>query len=176
MKIQHYFPLVLLAAAAPLLQASDSKRTAEYILTTPSDFEGKEVTLDVAFVKPVQWKSPVPELAFFRALTIDRQDKKPGGHILVIIPAADAAKFAKKYGTDFEGRNESNTLRGTFLAAPGGKERHRRVWMIDTTGKAAELIKANKLEVNDEGEMMGEGGGPGGPGGPGHHPRKGMPN
>ncbi|MFZ4776654.1 MAG: hypothetical protein ACOYM3_14880 [Terrimicrobiaceae bacterium] len=178
MKILHCLPLVLLAAAAPLLQASDSKRTAEYIMATPTDFEGKEVSLDVAFVKPVHWKSPIPELAFFRAMTIDRQDKKPGGHILVIIPAADAGKFSKKYGMDFEGRNESNSLRGTFLAAPGGKDGHRRVWMIDTTGQAAELIKAKKLEINDEGDGdMGEGGpGPGGPGGPGHHPRRGNPN
>ena len=37
MKTLHCLPLVLLAAAAPLLHASDSKRTAEYILTTPAD-------------------------------------------------------------------------------------------------------------------------------------------
>lgn len=167
-------PLVLLAAVSPLLQAGDSKRTAEYLYTTPSDFEGKDVTVDVAFVKPTPWKSPIPELAFFHALTVDREDYKFGGGILVAVPAADSAKFAKKYGTDFEGRRESNSLKGTFIAAPG--RGGPRVWMIDLSGKASELIKERKLELQDEGGDFQPGPGFGGPGGPGHHPRKPMGN
>ncbi len=162
MKTLHLITLVLTAAFVPLAGAADSKRTAEYLLATPGDFEGKEVTLDVAFVKPVQWKSAVPELAFFRAMTIDRRDNKPGGHILVAIPASEAGKFSKKYGMDFEGRGDSNTLRGTLLAGPGkGPEKmdHARIWFIDTTGTAVELIKAKKLELIDEGPMGGPGGG-----------------
>lgn len=164
MKKHHYLPLVLLAAVVPLLHAADSKRTAEYILTTPMDFEGKEVTLDVAFVQPVHWKSPSPDVAFFHVMTLDRRDHKPGGGILVSIPASDAAKFAKKYGTDFEGRTESNPFSGVLLAAPGGKM-HHKVWLVDSTGKIADLVKQNKLIIEDEG------GGPGGPGGPGPGPR-----
>ncbi len=161
MKITTTLLTVLLAAGTPLLQAADSKRTAEYVLTTPADFEGKEVTLDVSFVKPVHWKSPNPEMAFFNAMTIDRMDHKPGGNILVAIPAADAAKFAKKYGTDFDGRNDMTTLRGTLLTAPG-KKMKRRVWIIDTTGKIGELIKKNDFAIDDEEE--GGGRGPGGHG------------
>ena len=172
MKTLIYLPLLLLAAVAPLLHASESKRTAEYILTTPTDFEGKAVTLDVAFVKPVHWKSPNPELAFFHAMTLDRLNHKPGGEILVVIPSTDAAKFAKKYGTSFEGRNESNSLQATLIAAPGGRM-HAKVWILDTTGKVADLVTQNKLAiVEDEGGGAG-GGGPGGPGpgprGPGSH-------
>jgi len=169
MKALYILPLVLLAAASPLLQASDSKRTAEYILATPTDFEGKQVSLDVAFVKPVHWKSPVPELAFFHAVTLDRRDHKPGGHILIAVPAADAGKIAQRYGLDWEGRNESNTLTGTLVAAPGrAAGMHRRVWLIDTDGKAIELIKAKKLELLEDG---GPGPGPGGrPFGPKHGP------
>ncbi len=171
MKTLHCLPLVLLAAVAPLLHAGDSKRTAEYILTTPTDFEGKEVTLDVAFVKPVHWKSRNPELAFFHVMTLDRRDRKPGGEILVAISSADSSKFAKKYGMDFEGRTESNPFSGVLVAAPGGKMQGK-IWLVDSTGKIADLVKQNKLVIEDEGP-----GGPGGPGprgpGPGPHgPRK----
>jgi len=158
---------VLLASLVPMLHASDSKRTAEYYLVTPTDFEGKEVTLDVAFVKPTHWKCPVPELAFFHALTIDKRDYKPGGEIMVAIPSAEAEKFAKKYGTDFEGRTNSNTLKGVLIAAPGG-QMHPKFWIVDTTGKVGELVKQKKLAI-EEGEMDGGGFGPGGPGGPGPH-------
>ncbi|MCK9588062.1 MAG: hypothetical protein WC076_09720 [Terrimicrobiaceae bacterium] len=159
MKTLLCLPLVLLAAVVPLLHASDSKRTAEYILTSPTDFEGKEVTLDVAFVNPVHWKSPNPELAFFHAVTLDRRDHKFGGRILVAIPSGEASKFAKKYGTDFEGRNESNSFQGTLITAPGGRM-HAKVWILDSTGKVADLIKQHKLAiVEDEG-----GGAPGGRG------------
>lgn len=154
MKTHHLLPLVL-ALSAPWLLA-DSKRTAEHVLATPSDYAGKEITLDVAFVKPVQWKSPVPELAFFYALTIDRSDDRPGGHLLVAIPASEAGAFAKKYGMDFDGRNDRDTLRGVFLAAPGREEK-RRIWFVDTTGQAFELIKAKKLELVDDGGPMGGG-------------------
>ena len=164
MKTLHCLPRVLLATVAPLIHASDSKRTAEYILTTPADFEGKEVTLDVAFVKPVHWKSPNPELAFFHAMTIDRLNHKPGGEILVAIPSTDAAKFAKKFGTSFERRNESDSLQATLVAAPGGRM-HAKVWILDTTGKVADLVKQDKLAIVED-----EGGGGAGPGS--HGPRK----
>jgi hypothetical protein len=105
-------PFLLSAVALTLFgslaisEAADSKRTAEYLLSSPLTHEGKAVTVDVAAVKPVQWKSPLPELTFFHALTMDRIDRKPGGGILVAVPTAEAASFAKKYGTDFEGRHE----------------------------------------------------------------------
>lgn len=160
---------VLLASAPTLLHAADSKRTAEYLLTTPSEFEGKEVTLDVSFVKPVHWKSPVPELAFFHALTMDRRDDKPGGEILVVVPSADAAKFAKKYGTDFKGRNSMTTLRGVLISTTGGR-RHMGIWLVDTTGKVADLVEQNKLAIENGERGGGPGAGPGaGPGDRGWH-------
>ena len=157
MKTLTCLSLVLLAAVAPLLHAGESKRTAEYLLTTPTDFEGKEVALDVAFVKPVHWKTRNPELAFFHALTLDRRDYKPGGEILVAIPSSEAAKFAKKYGTDFEGRADSHPFSGILVAAPGGKM-HQRIWLVDGTGKIADLVKQKKLVIEEDG-----------PGGPGPH-------
>lgn len=163
MKSYHCIPLIILTAFAPLVHAAESKHTAEYILANSAAFEGQEVTLDVAFVKPVEWKSPIPELAFFHAMTYDRRDHKPGSPILVVIPAADSGKFAKKYGMDFNGRNTvPNTLKGTFLATlrPAGNGAKR--WIVDTTGQATALIKANKFHLPDH-----DGGPDRGPG-PGH--------
>ena len=125
--------------------AAESKRTAEYLLTTPEAYQGKEVTLDVAFVKPVHWVSPLPGVSFFHALTIDRMDRRPGGEILVAVPTDDAAAFARKYGTDFERRYESDSLKGTFMAA-GGKEGPRKIWLIDMTGQLQKLIDEKKLQ------------------------------
>jgi hypothetical protein len=154
MKTKHILTMVLLAVSAPLSFAGDSKHTAEYVLANSAEYEGKEVVLDVSFVKPVKWKSPIPELAFFHAITIDRRDKKMGGGVLVAVKAADAGSFAKKYGMDFDGRRDSDSLRGVFLAAPGRGPDSRaraRIWFVDTTGTAVELIKAKKLELTDDG-------------------------
>lgn len=161
----HLIPLLALSACLAVpLHAADSKRTAEYVLANFADYEGKEVTLDVAFVKPVHWKSPNPEFAFFRAFTMDRLDDKPGGGILVAIPAEDASKFSKKYGMDFEGRKESDTLRGVFLAAPARAGKHPRVWIVDTTGKIPGLVKGQQFELPADAEDGGPGeGGGGGP-------------
>lgn len=128
-----------------LSQAADSKRTAEYLLSSPLSYEGKTVTLDVAAVQPVRWKSPFPELAFFQAMTLDRMDHKPGGVILVAVPAADSASFAKKYGTDFEGRFESDQLKGLFMASGP-----RKVWVIDMSGQLAKLLAERKELLPDE--------------------------
>ncbi|TSA30326.1 MAG: hypothetical protein D4R65_13390 [Verrucomicrobiaceae bacterium] len=174
MKLRYLLLPVLLAALPSMLHASDSKRTADYIMTTPTDFEGKEVTLDVSFVKPSHEKSPIPEIAFFHAMTVDKQNRKPGGEIVVVVPSSSASNFAKKFGTDFEYRGESDSLKGIFMAAPGGPDRHGKVWVIDTTGKVGDLIKQHKLAIMDDKawDVPGHGGagGPEGPGGPHHGP------
>ncbi len=150
---------------------ADSKRTAEFLLSDPKPHQDQQVTLDVAFVKPVHWKSPLPEIAFFHAITMDRTDRKPGGSILVAVPAEESAKFAKKYGMDFDGRSDMTTLRGTFMVS-GGKKEHGRpgIWLVDSTGKLASLLEQRKLDLPDE-KIEGGGAGPDGPGGPGVRPR-----
>ncbi len=150
--------MVFLAVLAPLTLAGDSKHTAEYIIANSAEHEGKEVVLDVSFVKPVQWKSPIPELAFFHAVTVDRRDDQLGGSIIVAVKAAEAGSFAKKYGMDFEGRRDSDSLRGVFLAAPGrgpDTKARARIWLVDTTGSAAGLIEAKKFEIQDDGPNRG---------------------
>ena len=150
--------LVLTAAGA----LADSKRTAVHVLTDPSLYQDKEVTLDVAFVRPVHFVSPFPELAFFHALTVDRTDDKPAGSLLVAIPSANATSFARKYGTDFDGRGEKDTLRGTLVAAGPGPR--GKIWVVDTSGQLLKLIderKKNLPEDADSGQIQGDGGGMG---------------
>jgi hypothetical protein len=150
---------VTLVLVSTVAASADSKRTAEFLLSDPKAYQDKEVTLDVAMVKPVRWISPLPEIAFFHALTIDRSDKKPGGGILVAVPSGDSAKFAKKYGTDFDGRNSSTPLRGAFIAVGGHEGKRRGVWVVDTTGRLDLLIKERKAFLPDDAadEQKGEG-------------------
>lgn len=158
------FPLLILSACATLpLYAGDSKRTAEYVLANSAELEGKDVTLDVSFVKPVHWKSPLPEFAFFHAVTIDRNDRKPGGFILVAVDADKGPAFSRRYGMDFKGKGTSEQLHGTLLSAGGAEGKRRSVWVVDTTGKLAELIAAGKVEIpgGPDGEHGGGGEGPG---------------
>jgi hypothetical protein len=143
---------------------SQSKRTAEFLRLDPKAHVDKEVTLDVSMVKPVHWKSPIDEISFFHALTIDRTEDKSGGSILVAVPAVDALKFAKRYGTNFDGRNDKDKLVGTFILVSG--QGPSGIWIIDTTGKVAQLIKDKKLTLPDAAK-----GGDAGPGpGPGRRP------
>ena len=137
--------VILLAACT--LGYSESKRTAEYLLLDPGSHAGKKVTVDVSMVKPVNWKSPVEDVAFFHALTIDRRESKSGGTILVAVPAADAEKFAKKYGMNFDGRGDKDRLDGTFILVSGRGP--SGLWMIDTTEKLAKLIEDKKLALPD---------------------------
>jgi len=136
----------ILATAGVAL--ADSKRTAVHVLTDPSLYQDKEVTLDVAFVRPVHFVSPFPELAFFHALTVDRTNGKPAGSILVAVPSATATSFAKKYGTDFEGRGEKDTLRGTLVAA--GPKPRGRIWVVDTSGQLLKLIAERKKSLPED--------------------------
>jgi hypothetical protein len=146
----------VLVLASGLVAQADSKRTAKFILSDPRAYEGKEITLDVAMVHPVKWVSPMANFAFFHARTLDRRDRKPGGSILVAVPADKSAAFAKKYGTNFEGRNQSTTLRGTLVAVGGSKQRPRPgIWIIDTTGNLLAEIDSKKASF-PEGAFEGD--------------------
>lgn len=144
--------------------AADSKRTAEYLLTEPRTHRDKEVTVDVAFVQPVKWASPLTSHGFYHAMTIDRYDKSGGGTILVAIDPNEAASFVRKYGTDFDGKSDRDPLRGKFVLI-SGRHDEAGIWAIDTTGTLVETLKARQIELPRD---------PGPHGfGPGHPPRRG---
>lgn len=145
--------LAVLGWVAPV--AAAEKRTANYLLTNPLSHDGESVTVDAAFVKPIRWVSPFPEITFFHVMTVDRGAYKPGGAILAAVEVSEAEAFAKKYGTDF-GRRDADALRGVFLAAGGGgPDRRGKVWLIDTTGRLKALMAERKLEF--PGEVLADG-------------------
>lgn len=155
--------------ATSTLGYSQSKRTAEFLRLDPKSHVDKEVTLDVSMVKPVHWKSPIEDLVFFQAMTIDRTEDKSGGSILVAVLATDAEKFAKKYGMNFDGRGDKDKLVGTFILVSG--QGPSGFWMIDTTGKVAKLIADKKFTLPDAAKHDGnDGPGPG----PGRRPLRGL--
>ncbi|MBT8037570.1 MAG: hypothetical protein KJO21_08505 [Verrucomicrobiae bacterium] len=147
--------LILLSTTALFLfgstgisSAADSKRTANYILSMPESYEGKTVTLDVAAVRPVKWKSPIPELAFFHATTVDRRSDRFGGVILVAVPKEDSAAFVKKYGLTVENRNDKDTMKGLLI--PSGRH---RAWVVDQSGILADILKKGNIDLpNDQGK------------------------
>lgn len=155
-----YMSIILVVASGAA--HSESKRTANFLRLDPKSHSDKEVTVDVSMVKPVHWKSPVEDIAFFHAQTIDRSEDKSGGSILVAIPAAESATFAKKYGMTFEGRNHKTSLKGTFILASG--KRPSGFWMLDTTGRIPQLLADKKLELPANADNDGD---------PGRHPDKG---
>lgn len=151
MKTQILSLLTLSACLATPLHAADSKHTAKYIITNSAEYEGKEVSLDVAFLRPVHWKSPNSEISFFRASTKERGGKE-GGFILVAIRAADSEKFSRKYGLN-ESRRDTDTLKGVLRSARArGAKRGNGVWVLDTTGRLQDLLKDGKFELPDEKE------------------------
>lgn len=97
--------------------------------------------LQVAFVKPVNWKSPIKGVAFFHAATMDRRERKNGGWILVAVTEDDAAKFSKRFGTAPDGM-QTRRMRGIFHVTPNTKG--TKVWYVDyegANGKALEDAK-----------------------------------
>jgi len=159
------FLLVATLAFACAAHAAESKKTADYYLTTPADFAGKSISLDVVFVKPVHFQSPIPDISFFHVVTIDKRERRPGGEILAAVATDQASAFASRYGTNFSD-TQSKSLQGTLLSSPTRGPEHRGIWFVDTTGKLAELISSKKIEFDPEAAAQGGQGGPGG-GGPG---------
>ncbi|MDD5260830.1 MAG: hypothetical protein PHD76_03180 [Methylacidiphilales bacterium] len=124
--------LLLLGIVVWMIGCSSSVRantsySADYYLTTPDAFQGQMVTLDVVNLKPVNFKSPIPELAFFHMMTWDRSKGIPGGEIMLVAPATDARNLMKKYGGKMPrpgmGPPDVEKLKGVFTLSPGGPRR-----------------------------------------------------
>lgn len=151
---------------------ADSKYTANAILAKAEEYEQKDVKLDIASVRPMRWKSPIPELAFFWAHSYDRWDNKPAGGILVVVDADQVDQFTRKFGVGRDGRS-TDVLRGTLITVRGESSRHPGgFYLIDTTGGRAEELIRNNRELDDRlAEDSGDGDGiPAGKG-----PRKNRP-
>jgi len=186
--------LALLFGAGSLL--ASIPESADGILVSPWEYEGHTIKLNVAFVRPAHFQSPLSEVIFYHAMTLT-PERKLGGEILVAVPKKESEHFAHYYGMDPHGRN-SRILSGTLLlahrhhppfhkrpsdsnagpeATPEGNEAARKheargVWFVDYKGLSADLFSKNKELDLPEGGGAGDNphqqGGPNGPGGPRH--------
>lgn len=154
-----------LGLSCPVRAASN---TVDYYLTTPEQFKNMMVNLDVKGVRPVEFKSPIPDLAFFHMTTWDKQKNRPGGHIMLVAPASLATTIMKKYGNDMRRGGDIDRMRGILMLSPGGPgpekqganaesnppqgpprhgPRHAQMWMIDYEGRSAAIMEAHKAEM-----------------------------
>ncbi len=139
--------------------------TVDFYLTTPDQYKGLMINLDVKGVRPVEFKSPIPELAFFQMTTWDKQKNRPGGHIMLVAPATESTNIMRKYGDDMRRGGDVDRMRGLLILSPGGPEGpaptdapappqghrprgpHRQMWMIDYEGRCSAIIEAHKAEM-----------------------------
>jgi len=89
--------------------------SADGYLVSPWDYEGQTIKLNVAFVKPAHFESPLQDIIFYHAMTMTA-DRKPGGEMLIAVPKTESEHFARYYGMDFHG-NTTHPLSGTLLLA-----------------------------------------------------------
>jgi hypothetical protein len=136
--------------------AARHPNTAEWYLANASDYEGKEITLDVAMVKPAHWKSPDPGIAFFHALTFDKKEDQRGGAILMMVPDSLRGKIVKKYEMNVDRGNLDNTdrLKGVLRVIPR-KRPGKGLYVLDYEGLAWPLIKdkVEKMELEENAEQ-----------------------
>jgi len=99
-----------------LLHASTPQGADEY-LVAPWDYEGQTISLNVMFVRPARFQSPLADVIFYHAATITA-DRKLGGEILIAVPKTESEHFARFYGMNHHGRS-SRILSGTLLLRRG---------------------------------------------------------
>jgi len=105
--------LALLLGAGSLHAATPDG--ADSYLVSPWDYEGHTIRLNVVFVRPANFESPLPDIIFYHAMT-ETLDHRPGGEILIAVPKKDSEHFARFYGMDGRNRN-MHILSGTLLVA-----------------------------------------------------------
>ena len=134
--------LLILASAlaighSPLLaDAKYSKFTADYYKGAYDLYEGKEITLKVAFVKPYSYKSDISDIRFFHAATFDDQKHMRGGDIPVAVPISGGTDLIMRYGTAPSDDNRARLLTG--ILRPDG----HGFWFVDVNGTITKTLDA----------------------------------
>lgn len=115
-----------------------SKYTADFYKGAYDSYEGKTITLKVAFVKPYSYKSDLEDVRFFHAITRDDVKKMNGGEIPVAVPLAGGEDFIRRYGTAPAEKGQVMNLTGV-LRADG-----RGLWFVDVNGNITKKIDARR--------------------------------
>lgn len=119
-------------------EAKYSKYTADYYKGAYDLYEGQEITLKVAFVKPYSYKSDIPDVRFFHAITRDDQKNMEGGEIPVAVPLASGDELIRRYGTAGSEEEKTHLLKGVLRADGHG------LWFVDVNGALTKLIDARR--------------------------------
>lgn len=120
-----------------------SKETADFYKAQYDVFEGKRIELTVTHIVPFDYKSNIPELRFYHAFTYDRDQRIPGGWIVIAVPKEMETVLVRRYGTApnfIYGNISTEKLSGT-LKADG-----KRFWFLDYNDMCAKLIDARRQE------------------------------
>jgi hypothetical protein len=121
--------------------------TANEILADPAAHHEKSVRLDVVFLRPVRWTSPVPEVAFFHAITFDKRNQNYGGEILLAAPESARDSLIRRYGVTGDRRKPTTTSLRAVLRNTGS-ETKRGLWYIDQTeGTLTEAIAEKHAQI-----------------------------
>jgi len=167
----------LLIAFTGAYAAIGSKYTADYYLTTPDQFEGKTVTMDVTHLTPSRSKSHIPDIQLFHALTWDKQQYLPGGTIIVAVPKASVEKVVRTYGTNIEAMSRSpgtNRLKGVLRAMGGQRSEEAKPGNSGATPPPAGQMPPGQRKHDMKDGKFDKPPGQGQGQGPGFGPRPGM--
>ena len=122
--------------SALLAEAKYSTFTADYYKGAYDVYEGKQITLKVAFVKPYSYKSDIEDIRFFHAITSDEQKHMPGGEIPVAVPITAGTDLIKRYGTAPSNDGQARLLTG--ILRPDG----HGLWFVDVNGSITKNLDA----------------------------------
>lgn len=134
-------PLILLSTALASTAVAGpkySKFTADYYKGAYDQYEGKEITLKVAFVKPYSYKSDLEDVRFFHAITSDDSKKMPGGEIPVAVPLKSGDDLIRRFGTAPDEDRKTRLMSGILRADGHG------LWFVDVNGTVTKSIDARR--------------------------------
>ena len=122
--------------SALLAEAKYSTFTADYYKGAYDVYEGQQITLKVAFVKPYSYKSDIEDVRFFHAITCDEQKHMQGGEIPVAVPLTAGTDLIKHYGTAPSHDGQARLLTGILRSDGHG------LWFVDVNGSITKKLDA----------------------------------
>lgn len=118
--------------------AKFSKFTADYYKGAYDLYEGQEISLKVAFVKPYSYKSDISDIRFFHAVTRDDTKNMDGGDISIAVPLNGGDDLIRRYGTAPSDGGGTRMLRGVLRADGHG------LWFVDVNGNISKTLDARR--------------------------------
>jgi hypothetical protein len=113
---------ILIAATCA---SANSTRDAQFYLNSPEKYEGKKITLYVAYVRRMA-ATEDDAFVIYSAYTMDR-DEEQTSFIDVLVPKGKADSFARRYGGDFKWQGAYKIRK---LSMSGTLEQIKDIWYL----------------------------------------------